>query len=95
MRSYILMRDKYKCRRCGQSGALEVHHIIHLTPENITDGRITLNPENLITLCRDCHFKEHAADKLQGIQEASTRTDCAEGFVFDANGYLVPVGEKK
>ena len=94
VRAYVLMRDHYKCTRCGQSGALEVHHIIHLTPDNINDAAVTLNDRNLTTLCRDCHFKEHAADKLNGTKQfnaSKASGDCDAGFSFDENGYLVSV----
>ena len=64
VREYVLMRDSYLCRICGQP-AEEVHHKIHLTPENLYDPRVNLNPDNLISLCRECHFKEHVADKIR------------------------------
>lgn len=59
VRRYCLMRDKYLCRKCLIKPAEEVHHVIHLSPENIWDTSITLNPDNLVCLCKDCHFKEH------------------------------------
>lgn len=95
MREYILIRDKYKCTRCGRSGNLEVHHIIHLTPDNIHNALITLNDANLTTLCRDCHFAVHEADRAKGNKEHSQpAADCDEGFRFDERGYLVPLNEK-
>ena len=94
MREYILIRDKYKCTRCGRSGNLEVHHIKHLTPENINNAAITLNDANLTTLCRDCHFDVHADDRARGNHEHNAPKECADGFVFDANGYLVPLEGK-
>ena len=93
MREYILIRDKYKCTRCGKSGDLEVHHIKHLTPDNIHDVAITLNDANLTTLCRDCHFAVHEADRAKGNHQQRA-SECEAGFKFDANGYLVPVVEK-
>jgi hypothetical protein len=40
------------CRACGRKKDLEVHHIIpyHINPED------ELNPNNLITLCSNCHL---------------------------------------
>ena len=64
-REYVLMRDKYLCIKCGRP-AEEVHHFVHLNQENITDLKITLNPENLASLCKDCHFAEHRQDKADG-----------------------------
>lgn len=65
VREGILMRDKYLCVKCG-APAEEVHHIIHLSPENIGDPKVSMNPENLVSLCKDCHFKEHYKDKGKG-----------------------------
>lgn len=92
MRNYILIRDKYKCQLCGDTGHLEVHHKIHLTPENIYDADIALNENNLITLCRDCHFKIHEQDKVAGNAKKNAKAECESGFYFDENGFLVPAG---
>lgn len=91
VRQYVLMRDHYKCTRCN-SPAQEVHHIIRLAPENITDPKITLNPKNLISLCKECHLAEHKEEKEEGKCRALGKTygDCCEGFHFDENGMLVP-----
>ena len=88
VRNFVLMRDKYLCAKCGNP-AEEVHHIIHLSSANIYDVNITLNPSNLICLCRDCHFVEHKADKINGIREKSIVNLREEVLEFDANGYLV------
>lgn len=37
-----------------------VHHIVEITPENISDPRVTLNWDNLRLVCRKCHGEEHA-----------------------------------
>ena len=53
----------YLCERCIKKGEIKpaviVHHKIYLTPFNINDERVTLNPINLEALCKDCHNKEH------------------------------------
>ena len=87
VRAYCLMRDRYCCQHCGLP-AQEVHHIIHLSPDNIWDPQISLNPDNLVSLCRDCHFEQHREDANKGA-------DCADGFVFDEFGQLVPDERKK
>lgn len=100
IRSYILKRDNYLCIRCGNAdNTLEVHHKIHLTPGNIMNPSITLNPDNLCTLCKNCHFEIHKEDKLNGIKATQVKTDCGEGYMFDENGMLVknigpPLSEK-
>lgn len=62
-------RDTYKrqagglCEECLKRGVItpgvEVHHIKPVTPFNIGNPEITLNPDNLQLLCRDCHMDKH------------------------------------
>lgn len=51
------------CEICLSKGlivpATEAHHKIHLTPENINDPSVSLNHDNLIALCSDCHHEMH------------------------------------
>lgn len=51
------------CERCLKKGLIVpgeiVHHKIHITPDNVNDPAVTLNPDNLELLCRDCHAEEH------------------------------------
>ena len=53
------------CEDCLKAGiyspAIIVHHIQHLTPENISDPNITTGFANLKAVCRKCHGKEHDA----------------------------------
>ena len=92
-RDYVLRRDNYLCIRCGNP-AEEVHHKKHLTPKNITDANISLNPDNLICLCRDCHFAEHKADKERAVVRANKyrkkhRRVTENGMYFDDNGVFM------
>ena len=91
VRAFVLMRDRYICQKCG-APAQEVHHKVHLSPENIWDVKITLNPDNLMSLCKDCHFDEHRADKEAGKRKAHGMSAgaCADGFHFDVSGQVVP-----
>lgn len=61
VREIAKQRDHYLCVDCLRAGRLtaaeEVHHIIPLTPENVTDPLIALRLENLKSLCRECHKK--------------------------------------
>lgn len=63
VREYCMHRDSFLCQDCLKEGrytsAEEVHHIIELTPENIDDQSISLNPDNLVSLCRECHRARH------------------------------------
>ena len=53
------------CERCLAKGLItpgvQVHHKVELTPENINNPAVTLNPANLELLCRDCHAMQHGA----------------------------------
>ena len=62
-RRSIMERDHWLCQDCLAKGQLtpaeEVHHVLPLTPDNITDPDVSLNPANLIALCRNCHRERH------------------------------------
>ena len=58
------------CLKRGMySPADTVHHIIPLSPKNIHDPSITLNPDNLMALCRDCHAEVHRGTKRIKVDE--------------------------
>lgn len=85
-RDYILKRDKYLCVKCGRP-AEEVHHITHLSPNNINDLTVTVNPDNLISLCKDCHFEQHRGEHGSGRK---VREDNGlPQYEFDEDGFLV------
>ena len=79
VREYVLRRDMYTCHDCS-GRANEVHHIDELTQENIGDPNVALNPENLMSLCGDCHKKR-----------THSEGDVADGYEFDENGMVVKV----
>ncbi|WP_280585374.1 HNH endonuclease signature motif containing protein [Halorubrum sp. Boch-26] len=60
-RKTALERDEFSCQECGDVGGVEgevelqVHHI---TPQSAGG---TDDPENLRTLCRECHMETHEA----------------------------------
>ena len=72
-------RDQYKksvgglCERCYERGIIKhgdtVHHIIHINSQNVNDPSITLNPDNLMLLCRDCHAEIHKTPKRYKVDE--------------------------
>ncbi|HEX2986084.1 MAG TPA: HNH endonuclease [Caproiciproducens sp.] len=46
------------------------HDPIELTPENVNDVMISLNPDNVKVRCHDCHNKRHGrfcSQKMQGV----------------------------
>jgi hypothetical protein len=55
LKAYVLHRDGYQCQKCKvKNSKLHVHHL-----EFISNGG-TDTPNNLITLCEDCHSHLHA-----------------------------------
>ena len=63
-RSYVMLRDRYTCRLCGQrrrARELDVDHIVE-----IALGGAALQYSNLQTVCRPCH-----REKTRGFLRAS------------------------
>ena len=64
LREYIKKERGGLCEMCLRRGkytaATLVHHIKPVTAENVNDPEITLNPENLMALCDDCHAAIHS-----------------------------------
>lgn len=73
------------CSDCGSQNAKEVHHIIPVTESNVHDPEITLNPDNLVLLCNECHNKRHNRFR-RTVTAAQQRT-----ITFDAEGNVVSV----
>lgn len=78
-RAFLLSR-RYICERCGCPAEI-AHHRVYLTPANLTNADISLNPDKLEALCLACHNAEHF-----GRGGATVR-----GLTFDENGDLSPV----
>ena len=83
-RENALRRDNYLCVKCGKCAEV-VHHVIHLNLDNVDDPSISLNLDNLISLCAECHFDAHRGEHCRGriVQEDYN-------YTFDANGMLIP-----
>lgn len=64
LRARLIVEAHFLCAHCGEnylkdSAQLVGHHIKELTPANIQDVNISLNPANIEIICRRCHDKEH------------------------------------
>lgn len=81
IRAFVLQRDFYMCKICKIPNSSTVHHIKELTPMNIDDSSISINPDNLVTLCNRCHNLIH--DKYK-YSEGRKR------YTFDAEGNVIP-----
>ena len=72
-RESLISQRRGLCEMCLQKGIYKpgdtVHHKIHLTPDNINDPEITLNFDNLMLLCRDCHATIHKPEKRYKVDE--------------------------
>lgn len=77
-RAAFMQSKNYCCERCG-AVAVIAHHIKHINPQNITDVNITLNWDNLLACCHDCHAAIHGYDQV-----------CREDVQFNEHGELVP-----
>ena len=72
---YVLCRDKHTCQMCGKkTGQMHAHHVIW----RMNNGSDT--PENMITLCDQCHDKAHKKNafnekivlKFEGLRKRFT-----------------------
>lgn len=82
LREQIRKRDKEICQYCGKMIKNKgiVHHIKEITPDNINDPNITLNPDNLILVHDECHKKIHKKgfakkDKKESIVDDELNID--------------------
>ncbi|MFA4971915.1 MAG: HNH endonuclease [bacterium] len=65
LRTMILERDGFTCQECGTWRDLTIHHI------RTREAGGPDSPENLITLCRDCHTRLH---QPRGVRVATVDT---------------------
>lgn len=83
-RQTVIKRANGLCERCKAAGlyvpGVIAHHKEYITPNNVHDASVTLDPANLEYLCEDCHNKEHKA-------KPNTR------YRFDSDGKLLPPKE--
>ena len=86
-RQCVLKRDRYKCQQPGcKRTAEEVHHIIELTEKNVNDIKVSLNINNLTSLCGDCHKRITKQMKSKGF-------GILEDIIFDEDGYPIPAND--
>ena len=79
-----IMIDGGLCEKCREQPGEELHHIKHITLNNITDSDIALNANNLMWLCKDCHFKEHRESIFK--QYSKKKRILVDGMWFDNDG---------
>lgn len=73
LRLQLINNRGNRCARCEKiiprSKDLIGHHMIELTPENVHDHMISLNPDKIEIICFDCHNKEHKRFGYQSERE--------------------------
>ena len=87
MREYIFKKYFGLCDECGKPGE-EVHHIEWLKPTNIEDTSITLGEDNLVLLCKDCHFNIHKKTNPLSKNFKKKKKITNNGTYFDEQGNL-------
>lgn len=83
-RSFINERtliDGGLCQICHSKLGYIVHHKVTLNASNITDANISLNFENLMYVCKDCH------DKFPGHGVGNGKP---KKYFFDESGQIFP-----
>lgn len=56
----VRLRDGHRCQLCGKTYTLEVHHLTYYDEEGQSIvGREAEHLDKLITLCGECHQKQH------------------------------------
>ena len=72
-RASYLKQARGLCEVCLKRGlytpADTVHHIKHITPQNIGDPSITLSFSNLMAVCRDCHAEQHRTKRRYKVDK--------------------------
>lgn len=78
------------CERCGAKGEVVpadvVHHKVPLSVDNINDPDVTVNPDNLVALCHECHTEVH---QQLGIGAMNGRLVEEPRVGFDSEGNVI------
>lgn len=94
VRGFVWDRAHGLCERCLEKGEYKpadvVHHKIPLSPMNMGDPDISLNPERLVALCHDCHSEAH---KELGVGMLGSARPTARRVGFDKFGNVVELKE--
>ncbi len=75
-RESFMISKGYICEECEEVATI-CHHKTYINESNITDPNITLNWDNLQSVCQECHNRIHGNRQI-------TR----QGLYFDEEGNL-------
>ena len=69
LRKAVLSERGGLCEMCLKKGiyraATLVHHIVPVTAENVRNAEISLNKDNCMALCADCHAAIHSTKRYK------------------------------
>lgn len=93
VRKVVMDRSHGLCERCMERGELKpadvVHHTTPLTPENMDDPQVSLNPDRLMALCHDCHTEVHQELGI-GAMNGAKKEEPRVGFDSEGNVVRLP-----
>lgn len=70
----VMRRDQYKCKLCGCSDSLSMHHKGGIVESNWLSNKGHLNqPNNLVTICVACHDRIHQKARREGVDSSQIR----------------------
>lgn len=85
-REKVLKRDGYKCTQCGTTENLHIHH----KDRTGSSPKPNNAPDNLVTLCVNCHAAEHSAEvsvRMKGQPVTVICQRCGKQFNVPPNRY--------
>lgn len=72
-RDEILARDGHRCVKCKSANNLQVHHRYYaMYPNNEMAKPWDYPDDALVTLCKNCHAKEHMNHKIKTYRRGWT-----------------------
>ena len=93
VRAFVWSRSSGLCERCLGRGFVKpadvVHHKVPLSVENMDDPTISLNPDNLIALCDECHTEVHNELGVGAFE--APRKEVELRVRFDEEGNVIPL----
>ncbi len=69
IREQVLARDNYLCQRCLGNTMLTKADTVHHVRELEQHPELALEPDNLMSLCCDCHNAIHKRGKHKELRE--------------------------
>ena len=60
----MITRDRWRCRKCGRAGRIEVDHVV---PLHVAPFQKPYDLDGLQSLCRICHFQKTSSENRRSI----------------------------